>query len=179
VTAPNLSSDRLRLRGWTRDDVDFVFDLYSREEVQRYIGTAPRVLTDRAEAMAVLDRWQQLHDPVLGVWAVEREEDVRPVGVLLLKPIPASSEQRPLPLSGDIEIGWHFHPDAWGRGYATEAAARVLRHAFDSGLPEVVAVTNPANVASQAVAERIGMTARGLTDRYYNTTCALFTAVNR
>ena len=173
-----LRSARLRLRDWTPEDVDFLFDLYSRWEVQRHIGLVPRVMTDRAEAQDRLDRLAS--DPLpapLGVWAVAREDDGRLLGVLLLKSIPASGAEVPRQPSGDIEIGWHFHPDAWGQGYATEAAGRVLEHAFDNGLTRVVAVTNPANTASQAVCLRIGMTHEGRTDRYYDATCELFTAV--
>ena len=53
----------------------------------------------------------------------------------------------------------------------------VLEHALDAGLPRVVAVTNPENTASQQVCRRIGMTHEGRTDRYYDATCELFTAV--
>jgi RimJ/RimL family protein N-acetyltransferase len=173
-----LLSARLRLRGWSSEDVDFLFDLYSRWEVQRYIGLVPQVMTDRAEAQQRLDRLAA--DPLpspLGVWAVAGQDDGRLLGVLMLKGIPASGPQTPLLPSGDVEIGWHFHPDAWGHGYATEAAGLVLEHAFDAGLPRVIAVTNPANTASQRVCRRIGMTHEGRTDRYYNATCELFTAV--
>jgi RimJ/RimL family protein N-acetyltransferase len=174
-----LTTDRLCLRAWTDADVDFVLDLYSRWEVQRFIGAVPKVMKERSEAEAAIARWRLLDDdPVHGIWAIqERGDDGQLLGTLLLKPIPASSDQTPLPPSGDIEIGWHLHPDAWGRGYATEAAGRVLTHAFTSGLDEVVAVTQPANTASQAVARRIGMTPAGQTDRYYNMTCELLIAV--
>jgi RimJ/RimL family protein N-acetyltransferase len=174
--APVLVSERLRLREWTAGDADFVFDMYSRWDVQRYLGRSPRAMVDRSEADAAIARWREVDDPVHAMWAVERAEDRQLVGTMLLKSIPASSDQEPLPASGDTEIGWHFHPDAWGLGYATEAARRVLQHAFAAGLAEVVAVTYPENTESQAVALRIGMTARGLTDRYYNATLALFSA---
>jgi RimJ/RimL family protein N-acetyltransferase len=72
--------------------------------------------------------------------------------------------------------GWHFHPDYWGHGYATEAAAAVLSYAFASGLEKVVAVTAPANEASQSVCLRIGMRHCGQTRRYYNALCELFEA---
>jgi RimJ/RimL family protein N-acetyltransferase len=173
-----LLTERLRLREWTTADVDFVFDMYSRWDVQRYLGQSPQVMADRSEAVAAVARWRDLPDPVHAMWAVERAEDRQLVGTMLLKSIPASSEQEPLPASGDTEIGWHFHPDAWGLGYATEAARRVLDYGFAAGLTEVVAVTYPDNAASQAVALRIGMTARGLTDHYYNTTLALFSVAN-
>ncbi|PWJ54617.1 Protein N-acetyltransferase, RimJ/RimL family [Quadrisphaera granulorum] len=170
-----LTTARLLLRPWIDDDVDFILDMYSRWEVQRFIGLTPRVMTERHEAEQRLQAWKAFEDPVLGIWAVTTHDGAR-AGTLLLKPIPASAPTTPLPPSGDIEIGWHFHPDAWGHGYASEAAARVLQHAFDSGLQQVVAVTNPANTASQAVARRIGMAHRGTTDRYYGTTCELFVA---
>ncbi|HZC53239.1 MAG TPA: GNAT family N-acetyltransferase [Mycobacterium sp.] len=173
-----LTTDRLRLRPWTPADADFAFDLYSRWEVQRYIGRSPRVMADRAEAEAAIAKWCEPRGPVHGVWALERSDDCRLIGTMLLKSIPASGPQEPLSASGDTEIGWHLHPDAWGLGYATEAGRCVLEHAFTAGLLEVVAVTHPANIASQAVALRIGMSARGLTDRYYNATCALFGATN-
>lgn len=169
-------TDRLFLRPWQSADVDFVFDLYSRWEVQQFIGLVPRVVSDRAEAQERLDRMMALDDPVLGWWAIGRRDTGALVGALPLKPIPASGSTQPLKPSGDIEIGWHLHPDAWGKGFATEAATVMLAHAFDSGLQKVVAVTNPLNLASQAVCGRIGMAHLGLSDRYYNATCELFEA---
>ena len=75
----------------------------------------------------------------------------------------------------DVEIGWHLHPDAWGRGYAAEAATELIAHARHCGHQDLVAVTHPDNHPSQAVARRIGMTSAGLTQRYYDTVCELFT----
>ena len=57
---------------------------------------------------------------------------------------------------------------------ATEAAQRVLTHAFASGLTRVVAVIQPENFASQRVAKRIGMAHHGATDRFYNTLCEFY-----
>jgi RimJ/RimL family protein N-acetyltransferase len=45
-----LTTDRLLLRRFTSDDSDFIFDMYSRWEVQRFIGLTPRLMTERAEA---------------------------------------------------------------------------------------------------------------------------------
>jgi RimJ/RimL family protein N-acetyltransferase len=168
-----LSTQRLTLRPWTVDDADFLFDLYSRWEVQRFIGREPRVMTDRAEAIARAERLSGLDHPVHGVWAITETETGRPHGALLLKELPASGAGEPLQPSGETEIGWHLHPDAWGHGYATEAAERVLEHAFESGLQRVLAVTHPQNLASQRVALRIGMSDLGITEAYYNATCAL------
>ena len=63
-----------------------------------------------------------------------------------------------LPCAPAVEVGWRLHPDHWGHGYATEAAAASLRFGFDeAGLDEIVAFTTTLNTRSQAVMERIGM----------------------
>ncbi|GMA22425.1 acetyltransferase [Luteimicrobium album] len=173
-----LRTDRLLLRRWDPADpadVDFLFDTYSRWEVQRFIGRVPRVMEHRDEALARAQAWADRGDePPYGIWAATRADDGSRLGSVLLKSIPASGPTEPLEPSGDTEIGWHFHPDAWGHGYASEGAAAVLAAGFAAGLDRVVAVTNPKNLASQAVCRRLGMTALGLSDAYYNATCALF-----
>ena len=136
-------------------------------------------MADHSEAADLLGYLQSLDDPVHGIWAVQRRNTQQLVGVLLLKSIPASGELTPLQPSGDTEIGWHFHPDHWGHGLATQAASTVLQYAFQSGLTKVVAAAYPANAASQRVATRIGMTHEGQTGRYYNATCELFTATTK
>lgn len=171
-----LETDRLILRAWEQDDADFAFDLYSRWEVQRFIGNPPQVMTERSQAVERILAWREMDHPVHAVWAVQLRATGQLAGALLLKSIPASGSSVPLQPSGDTEIGWHFHPDHWGRGYASEAAAAVLEYAFDNGLEEVVAVTAPANLASQKVCERIGMRHAGKTSRYYNSLCELFVA---
>ena len=172
----SLETPRLLLRPFETDDAGFILDLYSRLEVQRYLGATPKLMQDRSEALALIEAWARVDDGTCGIWAVQDKQGANLAGTLLLKSIPASGPPRAP--SGDTEIGWHFHPDSWGRGYASEAGAAVLAHAFDAGLEQVVAVTNPANTASMRVCQRIGMQHRGSTDRYYNALCELFIADN-
>ena len=63
-----------------------------------------------------------------------------------------------LPSAPAVEVGWRLHPDHWGHGYATEAAAASLDYGFGpAGLDEIVAFTTTLNTRSQAVMQRIGM----------------------
>jgi RimJ/RimL family protein N-acetyltransferase len=63
-----------------------------------------------------------------------------------------------LPFAPAVEVEWRLHPNHWGHGYATEAAAASLQFGFDeAGLDEIVAYTTTLNGRSQAVMERIGM----------------------
>ena len=76
--------------------------------------------------------------------------------------------------AGEVEAGWHLHPDHSGNGYATEAASGAIARGLAAGLPEVLAVVRPDNAASQAVCRRLGMQARGLSERYYGTALEVF-----
>ncbi len=168
---PTLSTPRLTLRPWSVDDVEAAFDIYSRWDVMRYLGNAPRVHADRSETLAMLERWHGLTGPLHGVWAIVPAEQSAPVGSALCKSLPRSTSGEP---SEFTEIGWHLHPDAWGHGYASEAGQRLLDHAWEHGLGEVYAVTYPENFASQAVCRRLGMASLGLTEDYYDVSSALF-----
>ena len=167
-----LTTERLTLRPWRLDDADFVFDMYARDEVQRYLGRSPAALRHRDQAVATIERWTALDHPIHHIWAIERTDDAQLLGTLLLKAIPPSQGVD----LDDTEIGWHLHPDAWGHGYATEAARPVLEFALASGLDRVVAVTYPENRASQGVASRIGMRSLGLSSDFYDLECMLFEA---
>ena len=60
------------------------------------------------------------------------------------------------------EVGYSFHMDARGKGYATEACAAAMDYAFDTlGWDEVIHSISPGNTASQTVAQRLGSRNRG------------------
>lgn len=168
-----ITSDRLVLRPWRDDDADFLLDLESRWDVVRFLGTRPATMRTREDALASIARRRAVNDPIHGIWAITTAPEGCPVGNLLLKPISLSAGE---PSGGpdDVEIGWHLHPNAWGHGYASEAAEAVLDDAFSRGLTKVVAVTDPDNHPSQAVCRRLGMTHLGRTRRYYDATHELF-----
>ena len=172
VCVIELRTARLLLRAWTLDDADFLYDMDSRWEVRQYIGVSPAVMTDRSEALASIERRRALDHPVHGIWAIELLGAGALVGNLLLKPIPLSSGESST--SPEVEIGWHLHPDHWGNGFASEAGSAGLSHAFAAGLPRVIAVTAPENLASQRVCRRLGMRHLGRTGAYYNASVELY-----
>jgi RimJ/RimL family protein N-acetyltransferase len=160
---------RVVIRAWQPEEADRLFDLLSRTEVVRWLGPA-QPMQRREEALARIAVWAQTTaaDSRFGSWAaVERDSGV-PAGTVLLKPLPGGD--------GEVEIGWHFHPDSWGKGLASEAAGALLSRAFAIGLPEVWAVTDLDNRASMAVCERIGMRWLGVTHRWYEGPSQMFWA---
>ncbi|WP_203909246.1 GNAT family N-acetyltransferase [Rhizocola hellebori] len=167
-----ITSDRLLLRPWHDADADFLLDLESRWEVVRFLGAHPTTMRTKDDALASIRRRRAIEHPIHGIWAITTANELL-VGNLLLKPIRLSAGES-CSEPNDVEIGWHLHPDAWGHGYATEAAQTVLHDAFGRGLGKVLAVTHPDNHASQAVCRRLGMTALGRTTKYYDTVSELF-----
>jgi len=153
-----LRTERLRLRPWTTSPADIarLTDIYSRDEVTRWLGGAPTVTPEELVA-----RWAAVHDldERFGCRAIELP-DGAVAGTVLFKPLPNGV--------GEVEVGWHLHPDSWGHGYATEAARAVIAQGFEAGLPEVYAVVRPGNEASLAVCRRLGMTPLGRFRRWYD-----------
>jgi RimJ/RimL family protein N-acetyltransferase len=168
-----LRTDRLLLRHWEEPDLAAFFDLYSRDEVVRWLGAHPRVpLATMAEARERLSRWRE-HGrgltPPLGLWAVipcaAGGPAGPPAGTVLLLPLRDGDGP-----TGLVEVGWHLHPQHQGQGIATEAADAVLALAAQSGIDQVLAITDLDNTASQRVATRLGMTDDGVTERWFGLT---------
>lgn len=60
------------------------------------------------------------------------------------------------------EIGYIFHPDYWGKGYATELARLLVNFGFrELNLHRIYATCDPRNGASAKVLEKIGMVKEG------------------
>ena len=67
---------------------------------------------------------------------------------------------RHLELDGvdEVETGYGFLPECWGRGLATEVAQACVAIGLDQvHLGTVVAITLPSNVASQRVMQKAGL----------------------
>ena len=171
-----IRTERLLLRRWRESDLDAYFDIHSRWEVMRWLGNAPRVVADLDEARARL-AVRAAPDPAgppYGVWAVCEPDVDRPWGSVLLKPLEWSAHVDPKPEHRDVEIGWHLHPDVWGRGWASEGGAAMLERGRAAGLAPIYAITYPGNEPSQRVCARLGMTHLGQTDVYDDRTFELF-----
>lgn len=158
----HVETERLVVRPWRHEEAERLLDILSRMEVMKWLGDGEVVLLESVEeAHARIERYNTERDhPPLGMWAVERKADGVVLGTVLLLTLPHDEH-------GEVEIGWHLHPDSWGFGYASEAARAVLAHGFAAGLPEVIAVAHPTNDASIAVMRRIGMTDRGIVEKWY------------
>jgi len=69
-----------------------------------------------------------------------------------------------LPIEDGVEVAWRLTRAAWGHGYASEAARRVLQFAFEKlPLQAIDSFTAKSNVRSIAVMQRLGMTDVGRT----------------
>ena len=164
----HLETERLLIRPWRHEDADRLLDLLSRLEVVKWLGDGePVLMKDLDEAHTRVNRYAERDDPPLGMWAVERRSDGVVLGTVLLLTLPNDEH-------GEVEIGWHLHPDAWGHGYATEAARAVLAHGFAGGLREIIAVAHTDNDASIAVMRRLGMEDRGIVEKLYEGESACF-----
>lgn len=146
-----LLTERLRMRPFTRGDVDAVFDYRGREDVARYLFDPP--LSRDECALAIQQRTSQTGLVDEGdriVLAVETQAAGILVGEVSL--IWRSVEAR------QGELGWIFHPDHQGQGYASEAANALLDLGFGAAdLHRIFARCDARNEPSWRLMERLGM----------------------
>lgn len=146
-------TDRLILRDWREEDWPFFWEGTNTPGVMRWLGG----VCDGAKRDAAQQRllsYDREHGHTF--WCVERRGDGAILGFCGLK----RSNQSGGPL-GMMEVGWRLREDAWGRGYAKEAATASLDLAFDRfDAEEVIAMTVQRNTASWGLMERLGMRRR-------------------
>lgn len=146
----HLETERLTLRDWTDADGGPFAALNADLRVMEFF---PRALS-RAESDAFMAtiRWRIGRDGY-GLYAVEEKASGQFIGYVGLAPVELA-----VPFAPATEIGWRLAREAWGQGYASEAAAAVRDHAFGPlGLEALVSFTAEWNRPSRRVMERIGM----------------------
>lgn len=143
-----LCTDRLRLRLVTEDDAPFYLALANDPAFIEHIG-------DRQLRTVEAARCGLRDGPIAmqakyghSLYLVERLDDGEPLGLSgLLKRDTLEY----------VDIGYAFMPEHRGRGYAFEAGQAVVRHAAALGIRRLAAITSPANTASIALLQRLGL----------------------
>ena len=144
-----MPTERLVLRPFRHADRAPFAALNAHPLVAESLGA----VATRAESDAMIDRYTaELAREGWSFWAVEVVGGPVLVGMVGLHRVPEW-----IPCAPAVEVGWRLHPDHWGHGYATEAAAAALRVGFTAGVAEIVAYTTTLNARSQAVMGRLGM----------------------
>src|ERR687889_1090441 len=150
-----LRTERLLLRQWRESDREAFAAMNCDPAVMEHFP-AP---LDRGASDAMLDR---LRDDIAargwGLWALQVPGADAAAGFVGLAPAGPEMPVRSL-TDPPVEVGWRLAHEHWGRGYAPEAAAEVLRFAFtELRLPEVLSWTSEGNGRSRRVMAKIGLT---------------------
>ena len=149
------TTDRLILRDWEPADEAAFYDIMNTPAVMEHLG-----------GLQTPEQWGEAFTRIAGFtrdfghtfWIVEDKESADILGFCGLKRVNAPGSGT---LMGTPEIGWRLRTSAWGQGIAQEAAIASLDLAFGRfDYPLVVAMTTAANVGSQRLMERLGMTRR-------------------
>jgi RimJ/RimL family protein N-acetyltransferase len=142
---------RLHLRDWRESDREPFRRMNSDPRVMEFF---PALLSQTESDVFIqrIEAHQQRHGFTL--WAVELRDTAEFIGFIGMIHTPFEA-----PFTPCVEIGWRLAAEFWGRGFATEGAQAVLRYGFHNlKLPEIVALTVPANQRSRRVMEKLGMT---------------------
>ena len=145
----DLNTSRLLLRRFTLDDAEAYWPLVSDPAVLRYTGEAPQ---RSIEAVRQVLATRPLRDYAVhgfGRMACIEKSSGRLVGFCGLKRLEDL---------GEVDIGYRFLPDTWGKGYATETSLAVMDEwKRQATLPRVIGLVEPENLASARVLQKIGL----------------------
>lgn len=150
LASPVIETPNLRLRPPAKEDFPAWADFMADADAARFIGGL----------QAPAQSWRGLMT-MAGAWALD--------GVGMFSVIEKSSGDwvgrvgpwRPHDWPGS-EVGWGIIRSRWGKGYALEAASAAMDYAIDVlGWTDIIHCIDPANIASQRVAQKLGSTNRG------------------
>jgi len=149
-----IETKRLSLRKLSTGDAEFILELLNDPSFIRYIGDKGVRNLEDAKKYIVTGPLDSYERHGFGLWLVTLRDSEMPIGICgLLK-------RESLP---DVDIGFAFLPQFRSKGYAYESAAAVAHYGKGVlGLKRLVAITDPDNVSSIKLLEKIGLRFNGM-----------------
>ncbi|QTD41844.1 GNAT family N-acetyltransferase [Sporosarcina sp. Te-1] len=146
-----IETPRLRLRDWEEQDLPPFRRMNAEDEVMRYF---PKKLTPEESDDFNRAIQAELKECGFGLYAVEEKERNEFIGFVGFHKATFEAEFTPC-----VEIGWRLKREAWGKGFATEAAMACLQYGFtELGFQDVYSFTSDINEPSKNVMKKIGLT---------------------
>lgn len=144
-----MQTEHLYLRRFTVDDAKEYWPLVSRREILGYTGEQPQATLDDVREILLTRPLKDYSVHGFGRMACIEKCTGRIVGFSGLKYLEGLNE---------VDIGYRFLPECWGKGYATESAAMRMRQCnSEFGVRRIVGLVHPENVASKRVLEKLGL----------------------
>jgi len=143
-----IETPRLLLRTFTEDDAQLIYDLNLDPEVTRYTHDPVKDLNHAKEILekVILPQYALYNH---GRWAVHVKPGLEFIGWCGLKYRAEENE---------IDLGYRFKREFWGKGYATEAAYASVRYGFEKlNMKRIVGRAEPENIASCIVLQKSGL----------------------
>jgi ribosomal-protein-alanine N-acetyltransferase len=142
------STERLRAERLTAADRPEIHRMHCDSQVMAHLGG----VKTEAQTAEYLDRnlrhWDQ-HG--YGLWILHERTGHEVIGRAVLRHLIVEDVD-------EVEVGYALYPAFWGRGLATEVTAACVGYARDElRLKTIVAITAPANLASQRVLLKNGL----------------------
>ncbi len=148
-----LETERMYLRSYEDNDLERLAEIYSDEEVMKYIGRGG--ILSKEQTKKGIDTWIKkiYHEFGFGIWAlIDKESD------LLI----GHCGFNRLPEDAGTEIAYLLAKDFWGKGLATEVSKETLKYGFEKlNLERIVALAYPQNLPSINVIKKLGMKPEG------------------
>lgn len=148
---PIIQTERLRLRHWDSSDINQIHLLLDDPDVMQFSENGALYEHDQITWLQRATT-RQLESALPGCLAIEQKNDNQVIGYVSLTQDLARIQ------SSDVKIGFRLMKSEWGRGYATEAAHRLiyttqLRGSFE----RIVGIVDPTNHRSVKVLKKLGM----------------------
>ncbi len=142
-----IRTDRLLLRRMDPSDYGAFIQIHQDPRVMDHLGGVRRPEELTPWFNRVLDEWSR-HG--YSWWSIRDLATGEFIGRGGLRRLTIEGRE-------EVEVGYAFRPEFWGRGYATEFARESVRVGFKQlELLELVSFTQPANLASRRVMEKAG-----------------------
>lgn len=145
-------TERLIMKAAEPDDAPAMYRMMSEPAVIRFVG--PQQAYSVEEARKFIENYPDFKTHGYGRWMCWLKSENKIIGFSGLKKL--------TDLGGEVDLGYRFFPEYWGKGYATESGIASLRFGFETlGLEHILAIVDPENKASVHVAEKLDFVADG------------------
>lgn len=156
IKVPTLETERLILRMWSKKDAPELYEYAKNPNVGPHAGWKPHASVH--ESRMIISQMFLTNM----CWAIVDKESGKVIGSIGLE------EDKFRPDIKSKELGYSLAEDHWKKGIMTEAAKRVIRHAFDDLRLDLLMIkTGDANIRSQRVIEKCGFTYEGTLRKAY------------